>query len=81
MRSPRDGIQRLAQTFPDELYGIAGSLYGFASAPRTWWKNVLSTAQKKDFKQHRYDKCMLIKKDKENKLLVVMIIHVDDFLF
>ena len=80
MRAPRDGIQKLANTFPDELYEVCGNLYGFASAPRTWWTNVLGTTKKHAFFQHRYDRCFLIKRDAEERLLVVMIIHVDDFL-
>ena len=80
MRSPRDGIQARARAFPLELYRVAGNLHGFASAPRTWWLNVLNTAKKKNFHQHRYDKCLLIKRDEQGRLLVVMIIHVDDFL-
>ena len=62
------------------MYEVIGNLYGFASAPRTWWQNVLKTAKAKDFDQHRYDKCMLIKRDQQRRLLVVMIVHVDDFL-
>eukprot|EP00435_Cladocopium_sp_Y103_P051771 s386_g16.t1 len=80
MRSPRDGIQKLSQTFLDELYEACGNLYGFASAPRAWWTNVLNTTKTHDFAQHRYDRCLLIKRDAEQRLLVVMIIHVDDFL-
>ena len=80
MRAPRDGIQKLANTFPDELYEVCGNLYGFASAPRTWWTNVLGTTKKHAFHQHRYDRCFLIKRDAEGRLLVAMIIHVDDFL-
>ena len=80
MKSPRDGIQALAQTFTDEMYEVVGNLYGFASAPRTWWLHVLKTTKNKNFFQHRYDKCMLIKRDPQGKLLVLMIIHVDDFL-
>jgi hypothetical protein len=80
MKAPRDGIQALAETFQDEMYEVIGNLYGFASAPRTWWQNVLKTAKAKDFDQHRYDKCMLIKRDQQRRLLVVMIVHVDDFL-
>ena len=80
MRSPRDAIQQAAKSFPCELYEIVGNLYGFASAPRTWWLNVLTTCLQKNFIQHRYDKCLLIKRDAKGLLQVVMIVHVDDFL-
>ncbi|CAK8996955.1 Copia protein (Gag-int-pol protein) [Cleaved into: Copia VLP protein, partial [Durusdinium trenchii] len=79
-RSPRDAIQQAAKSFPCELYEIVGNLYGFASAPRTWWLNVLTTCLQKNFIQHRYDKCLLIKRDAKGLLQVVMIVHVDDFL-
>ena len=39
---------------------------------------MLKTAKNKSFFQHRYDKCMLIKRDPQGRLLVL--IHVDDFL-
>ena len=80
MRSPRDAIQQAAKSFPCELYETVGNLYGFASAPRTWWLNVLTTCLKKNFIQHRYDKCLLIKRDAKGLLQVVMIVHVDDFV-
>ena len=63
MRSPRDGVQKLTNMFPDELYEVCGNLYGFASAPRAWWTNVVSTTKKHDIAQYRYDRCFLIKRD------------------
>ena len=80
MRPPRDGIQALAQTFPHRLYLIQGNLYGFASAPYTWFSHVANTLLQKKLVQHRLDKTMFLKRDDNNLLLVVLIVHVDDFL-
>ena len=41
---------------------------------------LFRSTKKHAFFQHRYDRCFLIKRDAEERLLVVMIIHVDDFL-
>ena len=54
---------RLAGTFPAELYEVLGNLYGFASAPRTWAKHVVSTLLRADFTQHRLDRMCFYKKD------------------
>ncbi|CAJ1369215.1 unnamed protein product, partial [Effrenium voratum] len=71
---------RLAGTFPADLYEVLGNLYGFASAPRTWAKHVVSTLLRADFTQHRLDRMCFYKKDLDGRLMVILIVHVDDFL-
>ena len=80
MKAPRDGIQRLAGTFPAEFYEVLGNLYGFASAPRTWAKHVVATLLRADFTQHRLDRMCFYTKDLDGRLMVILIVHVDDFL-
>ena len=79
VKPPQDGVQALAKTFAHGLYKITGYLYGLASATRTWWQNVLKTTTARGFK-HRYDRCLLVKRDDKGLLLAAMIVHVDDFL-
>ena len=80
MKAPRDGTQRLAGTFPAELYEVLGNLYGFASAPRTWAKHVVATLLRADFTQRRLDRMCFYTKDLDGRLMVILIVHVDDFL-
>ena len=81
MRPPRDKIQALAQTFPSDLYEVVGNLYGFCNAPRTWNLHVVKQlTQGANLRQHRLDQMMFYEKDKEGRLLVLLIVHVDDFL-
>ncbi|CAJ1451636.1 unnamed protein product [Effrenium voratum] len=69
MKAPRDGTQRLAGTFPAELYEVLGNLYGFASAPRTWAKHVVATLLRADFTQHRLDRMCFYTKDLDGRLM------------
>ena len=81
MRPPRDKIQALAQTFPSDLYEVVGNLYGFCNAPRTWNLHVVKQlTQGANLRQHRLDQMMFYEKDNEGRLLVLLIVHVDDFL-
>ena len=81
MRAPRDGIQHLAGTFPDEVYQVCGNLYGFTNAPKTWCNHVINVLTKQlGLRQHRLDKMFLYGRDAAGLLNIAMIIHVDDFL-
>eukprot|EP00438_Fugacium_kawagutii_P005300 Skav213865 [mRNA] locus=scaffold2366:336381:344444:- [translate_table: standard] len=81
MRSPRDGIQALAGSFPHELYAVEGNLYGFCNAPKTWTDHVTDTVMNKaKLKRHRLEHMMFYGLDEQGLLQVVCIIHVDDFL-
>lgn len=81
MRPPRDKIQALAQSFPSELYEVVGNLYGFCNAPRTWNLHVVNQLTKgAGLIQHHLDQMLFYEKDKDGNLLVLVIVHVDDFL-
>ena len=81
MRPPRDKTQAMAERFPSDLYEVVGNLYGFCNAPRTWNLHVVNQLTKEaNLKQHRLDQMLFYDKDKEGKLLVLAIVHVDDFL-
>ena len=81
MKGPRDGIQRLAHSFPDEVYEVCGNLYGFTNAPKTWSNHVIKTlTQELHLQQHRLDKMFLYGRDERGQLNIAMIVHVDDFL-
>ena len=79
MKAPHDRIQKLAGAFEADLYEVCGNLYGFASDP----SNMVEQCRqdRHGLRLHsRYDRCVMVKRDDKGFLLVVMIIHVDDFL-
>ena len=80
MRAPRDEIQKEAETFPAVLYEVLGNLYGFASAPRTWITHVIKVLTSLKFRQHRLDRMCFYKRCTGGNILVILIVHVDDFL-
>ena len=81
MRPPRDKIQAMAQSFPNELYEVVGNLYGFCNAPRTWNLHVVNQLTKgAKLTQHHLDQMLFYEKDQSGNLLVLAIVHVDDFL-
>ena len=81
MKAPRDGIQRLAGSFPSTLYKITGNLYGFCNAPRTWTNHVTNILLNKvKLKRHKLEHMMFQGTDKDGLLEVAVIVHVDDFL-
>ena len=43
MRGPRDGIQKRAGTFVEEVFEVCGNLYGFTNAPKAWSNHVIKT--------------------------------------
>ena len=49
---PQDEITRRAQSFPAALYRIRGNVYGLASAPKTWYKEVSRRFLSTGYLQH-----------------------------
>ena len=76
---PRDQITIMAQTFQAKLYRVLKNIYGLASAPRTWFKEVVRRMQSIDFVQHHLDR-MLFYKRVNGRLMAACIVYVDDFL-
>ena len=76
---PRDEITIKAGTFKARLYKALKNIYGLASAPRTWFKEVVRRMTSIHFVQHHLDR-MLFYKRQRNKLMAVCIVYVDDFL-
>ena len=80
---PQDEITRRAGTFPAPLYRIKikGNIYGLASAPRTWYKEVARRFLAIGFKQHSLDRLMFYLRSPDNQsLLAIAIVYVDDVL-
>ena len=76
---PQDQITKMAGTFKAPLYKITGNIYGLASAPRTWFKEVVKRLLSADFIQHSLDKLLFYKRQGD-KLMAVCIVYVDDVL-
>ena len=74
---PQDGLARLAGIFRAK---VRGNIYGLASAPRTWTKEVTRRVLSVGYKQHALDKMMFYKHDSAGNLMCAVIVYVDDFL-
>ena len=76
---PQDGLTKLAQTFKAPLYRVKGNIYGLASAPRTWYKEVCRRLLSINFTQHSLDHLLFYKRVND-RLMAVCIVYVDDVL-
>lgn len=76
---PQDEVTRLAGTFSARLYRVKGNIYGLASAPRTWYKEVCRRLQSIKFTQHSLDHLLFYKRVND-KLMAICIVYVDDVL-
>eukprot|EP00438_Fugacium_kawagutii_P029741 Skav215795 [mRNA] locus=scaffold3885:36272:44804:+ [translate_table: standard] len=82
---PQDGVCKLANIFPHELYLIRGNIYGLASAPRTWCMHVIKVLTEAGFVQNSLDKMlfcyyMAFDDNAEPVLAAIVVAYVDDFL-
>lgn len=60
---------------------MVGNLYRFCNAPHTWNRHVINQLTREaDLVQHHLDQMLFYEKDKNGHLLVLVIVHVDDFL-
>ena len=81
LQPPQDEIARRAKTFPAPLYRIKGNVYGLASAPRTWYKEVCRRLLEIGYQQHSLDRLLFYKRSPDNDhLMAVAIVYVDDML-
>lgn len=55
---PQDEITLRAGTFQARLYKVLKNIYGLASAPRTWSREVIRRMQSAGYIQHHLDKMM-----------------------
>ena len=76
---PQDPLTKLAGTFKALLYRVTGNIYGLASAPRTWYKEVVRRLLTVDFTQHSLDHLLFYKRT-GGKLVAMCIVYVDDVL-
>ena len=76
---PRDAITLRAGTFKAKLYRVLKNIYGLASAPRTWSREVIKRMLSVGYTQHHLDKMMFYKRQDE-RLVSLCIVYVDDFL-
>ena len=76
---PQDEVTRLAGTFSARLYRVKGNIYGLASAPRTWYKEVCRRLRSIKFTQHSLDHLLFYKRVND-KLMAICIVYVDDVL-
>ena len=83
LRPPQDEVCRLAGIFQCPLYRVKGNIYGLASAPRTWAREVTRRLLSAGYRQHALDRMMFYKHRQRNgrsELCCMMIVYVDDFL-
>ena len=76
---PQDPLTKLARTFTAPLYRVTGNIYGLASAPRTWYKEVVPRLLSIDFIQHSLDHLLFYKRQGD-RLVAMCIVYVDDVL-
>jgi hypothetical protein len=76
---PQDEVTKMAKTFRAPLYRVKGNIYGLASAPRTWYREVCRRLKTINFIQHSLDHLLFYKRDGD-KLLAICIVYVDDVL-
>ena len=76
---PQDHITRMAGTFTAPLYRVKSNIYGLASAPRTWYKEVVRRCRQANYVQHSLDHLVFYRFIR-GKLVSVCMVYVDDFL-
>ena len=76
---PQDQVTKMAKTFSAPLYRVKGNIYGLASAPRTWYREVCRRLKSIDFTQHSLDHLLFYKRIGD-KLMAICIVYVDDVL-
>nr|CAN62159.1 hypothetical protein VITISV_041771 [Vitis vinifera] len=65
--------------FPNHVFRLKKTLYGFKQAPRAWYERLSKFLLKNGFKMGKIDTTLFIK-TKENDMLLVQI-YVDDIIF
>jgi len=56
------------------------ALYGLKQAGRMWNEEITNYLNSIGFKQYKSDKCLFGKYNKENKLIELLLLYVDDIL-
>ncbi|GJY16373.1 putative ribonuclease H-like domain-containing protein [Tanacetum coccineum] len=65
--------------FPKKVYKVVKALYGLHQAPRAWYATLSTFLLKSGYRRGTIDKTLLIKKDKNDIMLVQ--VYVDDIIF
>ncbi|GJU73146.1 putative ribonuclease H-like domain-containing protein [Tanacetum coccineum] len=65
--------------FPKKVYKVVKALYGLHQAPRAWYSTLSTFLLKSRYRRGTIDKTLLIKKDKNDIMLVQ--VYVDDIIF
>ncbi|GJY57474.1 putative ribonuclease H-like domain-containing protein [Tanacetum coccineum] len=65
--------------FPKKVYKVVKALYGLHQAPRAWYATLSTFLLKSRYRRGTIDKTLLIKKDKNDIMLVQ--VYVDDIIF
>ena len=82
MEAPDDPILQAAGAFGSEsgLYEVIGNIYGLVTAPWDWFQDASNRMRSVKYIHHSLDACCFVKREK-GKLVMLLIFHVDDFLF
>ncbi|GJR89899.1 putative ribonuclease H-like domain-containing protein [Tanacetum coccineum] len=65
--------------FPNRVYKVEKALYGLYQAPRAWYETLSTYLLENGFRRRTIDKTLIIKKIKNDILLVQ--VYVDDIIF
>ena len=80
MCPPRGPASPARNCFPADLYKLVGNVYGLASAPLEWAREVISRMLGLGFQQHSVDHMLFVKLDENRKLMALGIFHADDLI-
>lgn len=56
------------------------ALYGLKQTGEMWFKEIVNFLISRSFKKYKIDKCLLGKYNKNNKLICILTLYVDDIL-
>ena len=65
--------------FSNYVYKLNKALYGLKQAPRAWYERLSKILIKNIFKRGNVDTTLFL--NKENKILLVVQVYVDDIIF
>jgi hypothetical protein len=62
------------------LVEVIGTLYGLRSAPAEWYNTLKEVLDNADIRRLDQEPCVYIKRSKTGKIILIVIVHVDDCL-
>lgn len=74
---PRGYVQKRDE---HKVYKLKKALYGLKQAPSAWYRPIEAYFLKEGFEKYDYEHTLFVKKEKEDKVLIVSL-YVDDLIF